>query len=408
MKTLSKSNYLLGLTCPKSLWIKINQPEKLPEIDKSTQHRFDEGHIVGEFAKQLFPKGIEIKSFKYDDVINDTLNEIDKRVPLFEAGFRFNNCFTRPDIMLPVGKDSWEIYEVKSTTSVKEEHIEDLAFQKYVYENSGLKIKNYYVVYLDNEYVRKGKIDVKKLFIKENVTSEINKVYEGIEDRVKYLLDLINSKTYDEIKYGKHCDSPKTCPTGLDWEELPDHNVFELYRGGAKSKTLFDECDCLEIKDIPSRIKLTDKQKIQVDCVKEDRIHIEKTNIKNFLDTLEYPLYYIDFETYNPAIPMYNGLKPYQRIPFQFSLHIQKEPNGKLEHYEYLASENKDPREEFISHIKKWVGETGSIIVYNQGFEKGVMKEVSNFLPKYKKWAKELEPRYVDLLVVFRNFFYYN
>lgn len=409
-RVLSKSNYKLGLTCSKSLWIKINQPERLPEIDKGTQRRFDEGHIIGELAKQLYPNGIEIKSFKYNDVIIDTNNVLDRRVPLFEAGFMFNDCFTRPDILNPIGDDEWEVIEVKSGTSVKKDHIEDTSFQKYVYENCGLKIKKYYIMYLNNEYIKNGDIDINELFMKEDITDDVESVYEGIEGRVKSLLELINCDKYDEVKYGKHCESPKTCPNPeLDWEDdLPEHNVFELYYGGKKSKMLYSECECIEIKDIPNRIKLSDKQKIQVDCVRSNQIHISRTNIKNFLENLKFPLWHLDFETFQSGIPLYNGSKPFQQIPFQFSLHIQQKDNENCEHCEFLARGQEDPRIEFVETLKDKIGDKGSIVVYNKSFEMSIMKKIGEFLPQYQKWIKELEPRYVDLLDVFRNFWYYN
>ena len=408
-RTLSKSNYKLGLTCPKSLWIKLNHPEKLSEIDKGTQRRFDEGNVIGNLAKQLYSNGIEIKSFKYSDVVIDTNNELDKRVPLFEAGFMFNECFTRPDILNPIGKDEWEVIEVKSGTSVKKDHIEDSAFQKYVYENVGLKIKKYYIMFLNNEYVKDGDIDIDELFVKQDITDEVEKAYEGIEDRIKSLLELINLDSYDETKYGKHCDSPKTCPMPEeDWNELTKDNVFTLYYGGKKIKTLYKECEVMELKDIPARIKLSYKQKIQVDCVKSNKVHIDRTNINNFLDTLDFPLFHLDFETFQSGIPLYDGSKSFQQIPFQFSLHIQQKDNDKLEHHEFLADGKKDPRIKFIEKLKKHIGNTGSIVTYNKSFEMSVMRKIGEFLPQYQKWIKELEPRYIDLLDVFRNFWYYN
>jgi hypothetical protein len=406
---LTKSKYKLGLACPRSLWTQIYEPKKLEGLNEQALHRIDEGHIVGEYAKQLYSNGIEIKDIKFEPVIEETQELLKKRVPMFEAGFMFNNCFTRPDILVPIGKDKWRVIEVKASTCAKPEHIEDIAFQKYIYENCGLKIESYNVLYLNNEYIRNGDIDVNKLFVMEDVTEKVEQAYEGIDNRVKYLLELINTDTYDENKYGKHCDNPKDCPNpSLCWDFLPKNNVFDLTRGKAKAKTLLNDCDCIEIKNIPLRFKLTEKQSIQYDCAKHNKVHIEKNMIKDFLNKFQYPLYYLDYETYNSAIPLYDGFKSYQRIPFQFSLHIQREPNGELEHIEFLAEGNKDPRPEFIKKLKESLGDEGSIVVYNVGFEKSVTREVTEFLPEYKDWFKTIVPRFIDLWDIFRNFWYYN
>lgn len=161
---LTKSKYKLGLSCPRSLWTQIHEPDKIPELNDQALHRIDEGHIVGEYAKKLFSNGIEIKDIKFKPVIEETNKVLSKRVPIFEAGFMFNNCFTRPDILVPIGKDSWEVIEVKASSSVKPEHIEDLAFQKYIYESCGLKIKSFNILHLNNQYVRNGDIDINELF----------------------------------------------------------------------------------------------------------------------------------------------------------------------------------------------------------------------------------------------------
>lgn len=408
-KVLTKSKYKLGMCCPRSLWTQVNEPDKVSEFDATTQHRINEGYKVGELAKHLFIGGIEVEGVKFVDVIENTNKLIKKGQPLFEPGFMYEGCYTRCDILNPTKSGKWDVVEVKATTKVKSEHIDDLAFQKMVYEKSGLDIRKYKLMHLDGSFVKNGDTDVKDLFIIEDVTKEVNEAYEGVEENAKALLELINSPTYNSARYGEYCDSPKSCPMPeICWEFLPDNNVFDLYRGNGKAITLFDECDCLGLKDIPDRFRLTPNQQIQVDCAKCNKIHLEEPLIKEFLDSFEYPTYWIDFESFQTVIPMFDGSTPYQQIPFQFSLHIQREPNGKLEHYEFLAKGKEDPREDFIKHIQKWVGDKGSIIVYNQSFEKSVLNKIAEFKPEYKKYIDSLMPRFVDLLVVFRNFWYYN
>jgi len=402
---LTKSKYLIGLQCPKYLWTVFNAPESIPKATVSEEFKFKQGEETGELAKKLFPEGIDLSGLDFKDNITKTKESIKLKKPLFEAGFQFENCFSRADILVPVG-DEWDIIEVKSGTKVKDVNLHDVAFQKFVYENKGLKIRKCFLLHLNNEYIRKGDIDLKQLFVKEDITSDVKEHLEGISDRISSMLKIISSKEPD-IKIGAHCKDPYKCPICGCWEKLPENNVFCLYRGGKLSCKLFED-GITAIKDIPSEIKLNDKQGIQRECEINGKVHIHKEKIKHFLNSLKYPLNYLDFETFNNAIPMFDGLKPYSQVPFQFSLHVVEKEGSKPKHYEFLYDGNGDPREEFISALKKVLGDKGSVIVYNQVFEINRLKELGEQFPKYKKWADSVISRIVDLLIPFRNFSYYN
>jgi len=216
------------------------------------------------------------------------------------------------------------------------------------------------------------------------------------------MFKIIAIKECPEVNISKQCATPYECAIHDDcWDFLPKNSVFDLYRGGKKSFDLFDN-GCESIKEIPDDFKLNDKQEIQKECEKTGKPYINKEGIKSFLDTLEEPLYYLDFETLSTAVPIYDGTKPHQQIPFQFSLHV----NGK--HISFLASGKDDPREEFIKKLKESLGETGSIIVYNQAFEIGRLRELAEMFPDYKNWVESVIGRVVDLLIPFRGFHYYH
>ncbi len=407
-KLLTKSRYMTGLQCPRSLWISCNDKENIPDVDMSTQHRFDEGHIVGQLAKQLYPEGIDIPESDFNKSLELSQELSQKRKPLFEAGFRFDNCYSRADILVPVGKDEWDIIEVKSSTSVKHEHLHDLSFQVHCYKGYGLRIRKIFLLHVNNQYVKQGEIDPQEFFIKKDITQKVYDTMDGINKKIAIFQKIINNDKYDSLRFGEHCESPKTCRMPeLDWGFLPKNSVFNLYRGGKKSSDLYNS-NIVKIKDIPEDYNLDEKQQIQVKCEQDSCIHVEPKNIQKELDRLEYPLYYIDFETYSSAVPLYDGVRPYQGIPFQFSLHIQETPTSELKHIEFLAEGKEDPRHDFIQHVKDSIGNTGSIIVYSEVFEKGVMKKVAEFLPEYKDWINSLMTRFVDLLIIFRNFYYYN
>ncbi len=408
MTLLSKSKYLTGLQCPRHLWIAVNDKEKLPEFDAATQKRFDVGHELEEYAKKLFPGGIDIPTDDFNENLQLTQALLKEEKPLFEPAFMIDDLYSRGDILVP-NEDGWDVIEIKSATEVKEVNLHDVSFQKHVYEKCGLKIKNCYLMHINNEYVRDGEIDPSKLLIKTDITSQVDEYIVGIEDRIKKMKEIISDPILVENKIGPHCTDPYECPLIDDcWSFLPEGHVFQLYNARKTKCFSLIEDKIYALKDIPSDFKLNDKQGIQIKCEKSGETHVNKEAIKHFLNGLEYPIYYLDFETINPAIPMFDGSRPYQQIPFQFSLHVVKSPGSKVEHHEFLYSGNSDPREEFASALKKVIGSSGSVVVYNQSFEISRLKELALFLPSCKEWVSDVIYRMVDLLVVFRGFAYYN
>jgi hypothetical protein len=408
MKLLSKSKYLIGLQCPLQLWTNFHEPDKLPEIDAGVQRRFDEGHEVGEMAKKLFPGGIDLPVNDFIGNLQLTKASLQEGKPLFEAGFiTEDKLFSRPDILVPNGK-AWDIIEVKSGTKVKDINVHDVSFQKYVYEKCGLKIKKCYLMHINNEYVRKGEIEPEKLLVKKDITSDVNEIYSKVPELIENMKGIIDDPVKPSNKIGVHCNNPYDCPLQEEcWSFLPENHVFQLYRGKAKAFELVEN-GIHALNDIPDEFKLNDKQGIQKDCDVSGKIYVDKERIKHFLKTLVYPLYYLDFETFQTAIPKFDCSKPYQQIPFQFSLHVVEKEGDKPKHHEFLYSGKGDPREEFASSLKKVLGDKGSIVVYNQTFEISRLKEIAELLPSYKKWVENSISRVVDLLIPFRNFSYYN
>jgi hypothetical protein len=406
MKLLTKSKYLAGLQCPKLLWFLVNDKSKIPEFSKDAQHRMDVGTEIGILATKLFPEGITILSDDFKKNLNLTKENLSKKVPLFEAGFLVNNCFSRIDILKPNKDGSYDIIEVKSGTKVKDENVEDVSFQKHCCEMAGLKINKCSLCFINNQYVRKGSIDLKELFTIQDITKEVTKAQEGIQDRIDEFHRILESPI-PSVSIGKKCSSPYGCNLMDEcWGFLPENHIFTLYRGGKTSEDLFGK-EIHSISNIPDDIKLTNNQAIQRKCEKTKEIHIQPVEIKQFLDTLIYPLYHLDFETFSPVVPKYDNTKPYQRIPFQFSLHIEQK-DGSTEHISFLAEGKQDPRPAFLSKLKEVISKEGSIVVYNQAFEKGVLNELARDFPEYQNLVNEMLPRIIDLLIPFRNFHYYN
>ena len=407
---LTKSNYLLGLQCPKLLWVTKNQKERIPEPDFSAKHNFEIGTLIGALATKVFEDGIDLSELGFMENINKTKESLELRKPIFEAGFLKDNLFSRGDILFPTGDNKWDIVEVKSATKVKEINIHDVSFQKYVYEKAGLKIRKCFLMHINNQYVKDGEIEPNELFVQTDITEKVEEFSLGIENRIQNMQKIINSKEEPKCSIGIYCSDPYECRLKKEcWKDVPKESIFNFYRMFSKKKFELYDSGIVKLNEVPDSVKLNDKQKIQRLLSENGGIHKDEKQIKKFLDNLQYPIYYLDFETINPAVPKFDGMKPYQRIPFQFSLHIQKEVGGECEHISFLAEGVNDPRYKFMQALKAHLSDAGSILVYNQGFEKGVMNECSDALLEFKEWYENnIVPRIKDLWDIFRNFYYYD
>ena len=408
---ISKSKFLQGLQCPKLIWSAFNAKHLLPVADANTQAVFDQGHEVGTLAKRIFPNGIEILSdpTDFEGAIQLTKKHLPSRRPIFEATLSSNGGLARVDILNPVGKDEWDIVEVKSTTSLKDVHIPDLAFQTWVFTEAGIKIRRCFLCHINNQFVRHGEIDPKELFTLCDVTAEVSAYSSEIEERISEMGKTIRASKCPEIQIGKHCDSPYTCPLYEHcWSFLPAHSVFDLYHDQKGRRWDLLKRNILRLSEIPTDYPLSPKQVIQRKVAQSGTPHVEHTKIQTFLKNLEYPLHFLDFETFSTAIPMFDGTRPYEQIPFQFSLHIIPKAGTKPEHRKFLADGRNDPRADFMRQLKSSIEPSGSIVVFNAPFEKSRMKECAELLPEYKSWVSAVNGRIVDLLNPFKAFSFYH
>lgn len=405
---LSKTKYLDGVKCPKLLWYEFNKTDAVPKPDAATQAIFDQGTLVGELAQKLYPDGVKVGREKWpEDTHAKSLAALKLRKPLFEAGLTYGRAYALPDILVPVEGEAWDLIEVKSGTTVEDVHLMDVAFQKYVYSGAGLKIRRCYLMHVDNEYLRKGEIEPKKLFVKEDVTKGIKPYESGLESSIKEMLGVMAGKE-PKVKIGPHCGKPYGCPLEeLCWEYLPKGDIFQLRGRKEKIYLLLDE-GILKITDIPIDERWSEKQLIQINSHKTGKAHIDKEAIREFLGELKYPLYLLDFETIAPAIPAYDLTHPYETIPFQFSLHTIQKEGAKPVHHGYLAPGETDPRPEVLKRLKDLLDNSGTVLAYNMTFEINCLRNAVEAYPEYKGWFEKLEKRFIDLLTPFRSLHYYH
>ncbi|UCD22358.1 MAG: DUF2779 domain-containing protein, partial [Chloroflexota bacterium] len=273
---------------------------------------------------------------------------------------------------------------------------------------AGLAITSCKLGFINRQFVKSGEIDPKELFILEDISSQVEEISEGIEERVSDLLEIISNKSCPEMTIGQHCLAPYECPLRMEcWGFLPENSVFDLRGGKTKQFSLWEQ-GIASIKDIPEDVPLSRQQQIQKECVTTGNVHVDKKEIRQFLSKLKYPLYYLDFETFGPAIPVFDGTRPYQDIPFQFSLHVVANEGADPVHHSFLAEGTDDPRPQILRELQRLLGSEGSIIAYNAGFEEGVLRELVEAFPEYTDWLEGILTRMVDLLYPFTNFHYYN
>tara|TARA_Y100000031_G_scaffold157008_1_gene214925 strand:+ start:3166 stop:4575 length:1410 start_codon:yes stop_codon:yes gene_type:complete len=386
----------------------VHEPDKLPKVDEVLQHRFDQGHLVGKLAQEVYPDGINIAEDDFKENLKKSKELLSKRKPLFEAAFKNSKIYSRADILVPVNDNEWDIVEVKSGTAPKEINIHDLAFQKHCYEEEGLSIKKCFLMHINGKYIRNGEINPNELFQKTDVDPLVNEASKSIQENINHMISIIESNKPPKEKICENCGGPNNCTNPEEfWSFLPENNVFCLYRGGKKGIELYEK-GILSIKDIPTGFNLSANQQIQKKCEETGEPYIEVKKIKSFIDGLEFPLYFLDFETYSIAVPLHDGMSPYQQVPFQFSLHILNSMDSKPEHHSFLAEGSKDSRPTFLKALNKVIGKKGNIIVYNAPFENRILNELSRDFPKEARWVNDVQDRFVDLLIPFRKFYYYH
>jgi hypothetical protein len=408
--SISKSKYLAGLQCHKLLWFYYNAKDEIPKTDAAKQAIFDQGHEVGALAKKMFPDGIEVGAGITDlpETLRLTPDAVKLRKPLFEAAFCANGCYARVDILNPVKDDAWDIIEVKSSTSVEDVNLADVAFQTRVLTEAGLKIRRCFLCHVNNKFVRHGEIDPEEFFTLEDITPQVVEQTRHVEEQAGEMFKTIRQKQTPEIEIGRHCSKPYICPLhDRCWSFLPEASVFTLYNDRSRKYKLFAQ-GIHHLKDIPADVQLTDNQSIQRAALLAGKPHIDRPAIAAFLKQLEYPVSFLDFETIGTAIPLFDDSRPFQQIPFQFSLHILRSENAKPEHHSFLADGTADPRPEFMRQLRDALPKTGSVVTYNASFETGRLKESCELLPEFKPWFRKVTPRIVDLLLPFRGFRYYH
>jgi hypothetical protein len=409
---LSKSDYTTFLKHPAWLWMKKHAKAMLPEIDPATQAIFDTGHAFEAYAEALYPGGVTLGFSDYDEYASlpaRTKQALDDGVKtIFQGRFEYENLTFICDIVQVVGENEVDLIEIKSSTSAKADHIVDLAFQMVVLEKCGYSVRNISVIHVNNQYVRHGAIDPKIITAQTDVSERVKEKREFTLQKINEALAVV---ALDECPD----TSPLLAGDGYfkEWLEVYKHikktkpgSIYDLCQMDKKTLQNLQNAGIQYLKDIPSNFELKLKQKLQVEALRMGKPTIKKAEIKEFLDSFVFPLYFFDYETLSSLVPYFDGMKPYAQYPFQYSLHILDSPDTELKHVEYLHTENSNPAEAVVKAMQSHFDDKGSVIAWNMGFEKGCNNTLAEFVPEATEFLADINNRMVDLMVPFSSNWY--
>ncbi len=409
---ISKSTGVAGCQCVKRLYWQVHEPELAVEPDAATEAIMQQGHEVGMLARLLFPGGVEVRSDRgLDDAIRATRELVTNReIPaIFEGVFEQDGVLVRVDVLYRRRDGRWRLVEVKSSTAVKEQHLDDVAIQYRVLSRCGLDVGSCCLAHVNRAYVFSGgDVDPWRFFRIRNVTRKVARLQPKLTFQLRAAFTVLSQPKAPDIAPGKHCTDPITCEFFDRCNPpLPHDHIGYLPRLHASAIEELEEMGIESIRDIPADFELTESQRRAATCVQTGEPWYDIEGFKTTLAALTYPLFFIDFETINPAIPRFTSMRPYDHMPFQWSVHVQKEASAEPEHHEFLAMDGADPRCEFITSLCEALGESGSIVVYNAAFESQRLAELAAWLPEFTGRIKKIQARLWDLLPIVRNHVYH-
>jgi len=413
---ITKTRYLDFLECSKNAWLKLHNQDlaHLFQLSDFDQYLIEQGHKVELMARQQFYQGILIEGIS-EDAIALTQKHIELKTPvIFQAAFQGGQFFIRVDVLeFDSNKQQWNLYEIKATSSTDEnakeiDHIEDATFQTIVMKQNGINVGEMFILHLNKKYVLDSRhVDLKQLFTRDNITQKVQDRLVNIEDKMLQSLTLLQQDERLVDCLCLHKGRSKHCQTfSYSHSHVPEYSVYNIPNIHPTKREKFVDQNIFKLEDVPDDF-LTPKQLVHVRAYKTKTSFIDKNAIEQELTQLNYPLYFLDYESYNPAIPLFNGFTPYQQMVFQLSLHILRSPSDSyVEHFEYLHKENSNPSLSIINALQQHIGTEGNIIVWNKSFESGRHKELGSMHPEHAGFLENLNNRMYDLMDIFSKNMY--
>ena len=414
MRTFSKSKLLALRQCPKRLWLEIHRPA-LREDSDATQNSFQIGHQVGDIARSIYdPQGlgvvIDVQREGFDRAFERSVELLQDTQPIFEAGFSAAGALAFADVMLPEEKDGrpvWHMVEVKSSTSVKDYHRDDVAVQAFVARSAGVALQSIALAHIDSSWTYPGNGDYSGLLKENDLTAEAFSRTEEVKAWIAHAQLVSASPVEPAIETGAHCDTPFACGF-YDYcsrnEPKSEYPVYWLPYIGAKARELATQ-GVTDLRNVPDELLNAKQQRVKNHTL-ANTVFFDAAGAAADLAVHSQPAYFLDFETIQFAVPIWKGTRPYQQNTFQFSLHTLSE-SGRLDHTDFLDLSGNDPSEPFAQALIAACGEQGPVYVYNAGFETARISELATRYPHLSNSLLAINARVVDLLPIARERYYH-
>jgi len=416
MRLISKSKLMAFRQCPKRLWLELHRPE-LREDSAGTLISFQVGRQVGDVAKHIYdPNGtgsvIDVKGEGFEGAFVRSAKLLaESQQPIFEAGFKAKGALAFADVMLPAGENGspkWRMVEVKSSTSVKDYHRDDVAVQAFIAQEAGVKLESIAVACIDSSWVYPGEKNHQGLLAETDLTNEALARTDEVRGWLAEAQRVAALATEPDIAVGDHCHDPFDCGfCGYCNRGIvqPKYPVDWLPSLGASIREQLTAAGVDDLRNVPDDL-LNDKQRRVKQHTLDATVYFDAAGAAEDLAGYALPAYFLDFETIQFAVPIWKGTRPYQQIPFQFSTHTLS-GHGRLSHDAFLDLTGNDPSEPFARALIAACGTTGPIFVYNAGFETARVSELALRYPELSASLLTINNRLVDLLPIARNRYYH-
>ena len=406
---ISKKLYCYGVQCPKMLWMQKHKPELFEDSVKN-QSILATGIEVGALARGLFGPYALVQG-SLDEMIKETQRLLASGEPIIaEASFSCDGLFCSVDILKNLGDKKVELYEVKSSTKVSKIYIHDVSFQVYVLEKCGFTVQRACLVYINNQYKRGIELEIDKLFAIDDLTDKVRQMQSDVQNEVAKLKAYISNPEEPIHNLGRHCFKPYDCGFWTHCSEnLPKPNVFDVHGMNIREQSKLFNQGIVSYEDLLEKAELSRASELQVRFeIESPPDYVETDKIQEFLDSLSYPLYFLDFESFESAIPPYENSWPYEQITFQYSLHYIEKKGEKEKHKEFLAESGKDPRRELAERLCRDIPMNVCVLAYYMSFEKTRIKELAKLYPDLADHLLNIHDNIHDLIDPFKQHLYYS
>ena len=397
MNKLTKTQFRKYLECPREFWLAVHHPEAVDSvISTDVAFRIRQGYEV-------------------ERIVKEYLGEFGEFDCEFQRSVETDRLKARFDVFVEDYQGEAQIYEVKSSKFInpaegkrKKDRLTrlyDIGFQVFAAREAGLEIGKAFLITLNGEYRLRGALDAEEFLVIEDVTNEVKALQPKIEELIEGAFELLESEP--EPGFDDLCSKKLGCEYfKFSMPDLPNPTIFNIPRLHKKKASLLLGMDVLDVKDVPADFGLTETQQDFVDFVNAGEKRIDKTAIRKELSELEYPLYFLDYETVNPSIPQFEGMSPLQQITFQYSVHVKETRESALEHHEFLSDGSGVTPRELAESLREVIGAIGSVIVWYKHFEMGRNRELAELYPEFAEFFESVNERVFDLYEIFSKKLY--